>query len=359
VTYQPPASSQSPIERFRALKTPPDDATSAWFRQRGYALESLLGQAFQEANLDPTLSYKAKGEQIDGSFVLDGRVVLIEAKWTADLLPASSIFAFKGKVDGKLVGTIGMMIAVNGFSDDAHDALRFGKDLNVLLMDGDDLEVALDIGIAEAMRLKVRAAADRGLAYLNLAPVRGAVRTPRDPQPGVIEGSAGPRLIEFIVEGRTDAIIVQTLAKRILQGRGDYDVLVQIAGGKLNIPAVANGSTLGLGIPHGRSAYRQIIVADGDGDPESTQQILGQALDRPAPVIVIEPSIEQWFADGGRELSAEALRYVARTRGGGLETFAASLDLALLRAHSESFQAFEAAVLGEPLADASVPVRFT
>lgn len=349
MTDQPPPPDPDLRERFDALKTPPAGAPSSWYRERGYDLERLLAQAFAEDELNPTLGYKTKGEQIDGSFVLDGRVILIEAKWTADPLPASSIFAFKGKVDGKLVGTIGVMIAVNGFSEDAHDALRFGKDLNVLLMDGADLDYAFAFGMEDAMRLKVRAAATRGLAYHNLTPVRGAVRTPRTPPPpGVLHGSGGPRLIEFIVEGRSDAVIVQALAKRILLGQGDYDLLVQIAGGKLNIPMVAIGSNAGFGLTSGRSPYRQIIVADGDGDPDQTRQVITQALDRPAPVIVIEPSIEQWFSDAGHEMPAPTMRHVARTGGEALANIVGTLDLDLLRDRSESFRAFKAAVLGEP-----------
>jgi hypothetical protein len=41
---------------------------------------------------------------------------LLEAKWHRDEfeLPASTIYEFKGKVDGKLVGTVGIFISMSG-----------------------------------------------------------------------------------------------------------------------------------------------------------------------------------------------------------------------------------------------------
>ncbi len=58
--------------------------------------------------MDPHTSMRPKGEVIDGSFVLDDRYFLLEAKWHKDPIPASDLYAFKGKVDGKLIGTIGV-----------------------------------------------------------------------------------------------------------------------------------------------------------------------------------------------------------------------------------------------------------
>jgi len=342
----PPTPEAAPPlkQRFDNLKVEPAVLPKGWANRRGYEFERLLNDAFHDADLDPTMSYKAEGEQIDGSLVLDHRVVLIEAKWTADELPASAIYTFKGKVDGKLVGTIGVMIAVNGFSEDAHNALRFGKDLNVLLMDGADLDVAFQHGMASAMRTKLRAAAEIGTAYYNLKPVRASVTTAQAKRQGNIRGSSGPRPLEFVVEGRSDAIIVQALAKRLLQGRGDFTIAVQIAGGKLNVPTIANGSWMESSLPLDAYARtRQIIVVDGDGDPEQTRAEMKKRLDRPADIIVIEPSIEQWFLDAGREMSVETMRRVARKTEALLE-LVGTFDLDLLRRQSPSFRDFENAL---------------
>lgn len=37
--------------------------------------------------------------------------MLLEAKWTKNPMPASSLYQFKGKIDGKLAGTLGLFTA--------------------------------------------------------------------------------------------------------------------------------------------------------------------------------------------------------------------------------------------------------
>ena len=73
-----------------------------------------------------------------------------------------------GKVNGKLVGTIGLFASMSGFSRDSVDALVAGKELNLILMDGDDVRAVVcgDIAIEDAIQLKLRAAAEAGTAQL-------------------------------------------------------------------------------------------------------------------------------------------------------------------------------------------------
>jgi hypothetical protein len=71
---------------------------------RGRKFERWLNQLLSEENLEPRTAYRPKGEEVDGSFIYRDRTYLIEAKWIADEVLASTIYQFKGKVDGKLVG---------------------------------------------------------------------------------------------------------------------------------------------------------------------------------------------------------------------------------------------------------------
>jgi hypothetical protein len=89
---------------------------------------------------------------------------LVETKWQQEPVPASTVYAFRAKVDGKLIGTMGVFIAINGFSDDAPEALRRGKEINVLLFDGEDLEYALTArySFSDVLRAKLRHAAQYG-----------------------------------------------------------------------------------------------------------------------------------------------------------------------------------------------------
>src|SRR5688500_9312943 len=93
-------------EDFEKWKAVPMSADAAWFAQRGRALEGLICQILEAERLEPRLRFRPKGEEIDGSFVFGGRVYLLEAKWTTRPVAASELYAFRGKVDGKLVGTI-------------------------------------------------------------------------------------------------------------------------------------------------------------------------------------------------------------------------------------------------------------
>ena len=85
----------------------------------------------------------------------------------ANPLPASTLYQFKGKVDGKLTGTLGVFISISGYAKDAVDALTLGKDLNVILVDRNDMDAAIlrGNGFKKVLKLKLRKAAEEGVIY--------------------------------------------------------------------------------------------------------------------------------------------------------------------------------------------------
>ncbi|MBI1929049.1 restriction endonuclease [Candidatus Poribacteria bacterium] len=137
-----------------------DDAS----QERGYQLEELILELLKLEELNPAPPYKGGGEQIDGFFEMEGRYFLVEMKWSKEPLPASEVYAFRAKVDGKLVGTVGVFIAINGFSEDAPEALRYGKEINVLLFNGQDIDFALmdEYSFRQILKVKLRYAAQYG-----------------------------------------------------------------------------------------------------------------------------------------------------------------------------------------------------
>ncbi|APE12542.1 hypothetical protein BO226_24570 (plasmid) [Rhodococcus sp. 2G] len=155
---------------FSAAHELPPTATKAEKADRGREFEGALIEMFNEDGLKPRASYRPTGEEVDGSIWLDGRTYLFEAKWTSAAHPASSLYQFKGKVDGKLTGTIGLFFSMSGYSTDAVDALIAGKDLNLVLFDRADVDLVIKnrIGIAEAIRLKLRAAAESCTPFAQL-----------------------------------------------------------------------------------------------------------------------------------------------------------------------------------------------
>ena len=157
--------------QYQGFKRPPTGAQPQWYRRRGREFERILSALLEEEGLDPRLHYRLAGEEIDGSFVLGHRVFLLEAKWQKHPITASTLYEFKGKVDGKLVGTLGIFISMSGYSKDAVDALTVGKDLNVVLLDGADVDICMEksAGFKVLLLHKLRLAAEKGLVYPRLS----------------------------------------------------------------------------------------------------------------------------------------------------------------------------------------------
>lgn len=194
-------------QAFRDADALPVTATPAEKATRGRQLEKILSAMFDEGGLQPRLSYRPKGEEVDGSIWLHGRTVLIEAKWTGDAHPASSLYQFKGKVDGKLVGTLGLFISVGGFSEDSVDALVAGKELNLILADGDDLRTIVEgqISVVDALDRKLRAAGDAGTPFLPLVASAGSPQTAVGQHVVVVEGPSDAKLLEAVMR-KTGAV---------------------------------------------------------------------------------------------------------------------------------------------------------
>lgn len=146
-------------EEFLTLCTETDP------RKRGLALEALLRRLFVLYDLQPHGSYANPGEQIDASIVAFGRHLLVESRWTTDLTSPKEVRDFQGKVRVKLDATLGLMVSMAGFTEDA--VAIADRDLNVILMDGQELAVVFQ-GITDFAQLldrKLRRAADRGQAF--------------------------------------------------------------------------------------------------------------------------------------------------------------------------------------------------
>ena len=110
-------------------------------QERGYKFESFLNQLFLLYDLDPKCSYKTNGEQIDGAFTHNNQDYLIEAKWVANRISPSTLYSFEGKINTKLKTTLGLFIAINGFSDECSSINRTSS---LLLMDYVDILCVLE-----------------------------------------------------------------------------------------------------------------------------------------------------------------------------------------------------------------------
>ncbi len=332
---------------FESLAALPESADPAQKRRRGRRFEEFLRNLLAADDLAPRIRIRPDGEEIDGSFVLNDRTFLLEAKWHAAPLPASSIYQFKGKVDGKLVGTLGVFISMSGFSEDAVDALTVGKDLNVILFDGSDVEAAVDSpnGFRTVLLAKLRAAGEEGLVYFAF---RSSLATPDSSEVMLREeaGRPAPQDVIVVAEGHADRAVLAELTRRIIQQEGlSISARFLVAGGKQSIAPLAN-----LARKLSSSQSSLIVVADTDGDRHGTEERLCTVLqDRRATLVLIEPELEAWLFPEAEKARA-ALAENAQREGENPVSYATRvariLPLEELRMANRDFAVFYDAIVG-------------
>jgi hypothetical protein len=130
----------------------------------GLALEKLLNRLFDAFTLRPRQPFRVVGEQIDGSFELDGQIYLLESKWEKHPLPEADLLVFRGKIEGKSTFTRGVFIALNDISAPAREAITRGKAPSFFVMKGHDLMMILSeaISLTDFLRKRVRLLAEEG-----------------------------------------------------------------------------------------------------------------------------------------------------------------------------------------------------
>jgi hypothetical protein len=130
----------------------------------GLALEKLLNRLFEAFELQPRQPFRVVGEQIDGSFALDGHIYLMESKWEEQPLPEADLLVFRGKIEGKSTFTRGVFIALNDISPQARDAITRGKAPSFFVVNGHDLMMVLSeaISLTDFLRRRVRLLAEEG-----------------------------------------------------------------------------------------------------------------------------------------------------------------------------------------------------
>lgn len=132
---------------------------------RGYEFEKFLTRLFNSFGLNARGSFRLVGEQIDGSFELNGHTYLVEARWQNQQTAVKDLHGFHGKIGEKAAWTRGLFVSYIGFSQDGLTA--FGRSKNIICMDGLDLSEALtrELPLDVVLERKVRNAAETGQAF--------------------------------------------------------------------------------------------------------------------------------------------------------------------------------------------------
>lgn len=111
-------------------------------QSRGQRFNGLIAEVFQSWGIDAHADFDARGN-IDVAFSLDGTRYILEAKWEAEPADTGTIAKLQKRVRQRLGGTIGVVLAMSGFSPDAHHDLRDGERLEVLLIEREHFEAIL------------------------------------------------------------------------------------------------------------------------------------------------------------------------------------------------------------------------
>lgn len=136
--------------------------------ERGYAFELFLKDLFDAFRMTAREPFRLVGEQIDGSFDLNGETYLLEAKWLNKKVGQAELGAFHAKLDQKASWARGLFVSFNGFTEVGLQA--FGNGRRLICMEGRDLYEAFNRGIAldRAISLKTRHAAETGEVFAPL-----------------------------------------------------------------------------------------------------------------------------------------------------------------------------------------------
>jgi hypothetical protein len=135
---------------------------------RGYAFEGFLKELFDANGLAGRSSFRLVGEQIDGSFEMNGETYLLEAKWTNLPVSAADLRSFNAKVEDKASWSRGLFVSNSGFSEEG--LVAFGRGKSLVCMDGLDLFEMLQgkLTFADVLARKVRKAAETGRPFVRL-----------------------------------------------------------------------------------------------------------------------------------------------------------------------------------------------
>ncbi|WP_215875259.1 restriction endonuclease [Acidithiobacillus ferrooxidans] len=135
---------------------------------RGLRFEGFLNELFAGFGLAPRGAFRLVGEQIDGSFRLQGQTYLVEAKWHGPQIGFADLMTFSGKVAGKASWARGLFVSNSGFTADGLEAFSRGRQTNLICVDGLDLYEVLSrkVSLIDVLEEKGRRAAETNRAFV-------------------------------------------------------------------------------------------------------------------------------------------------------------------------------------------------
>lgn len=166
---QPPATAGTlNAAKAQELETHLIEITKLDPQARGLRFEGFLNELFASFGLAPRGAFRLVGEQIDGSFRLQGQTYLVEAKWHGPQIGFADLMTFSGKVAGKASWSRGLFVSNSGFTADGLEAFSRGRQTNLICVDGLDLYEVLsrNVSLIDVLEEKARRAAETNRAFV-------------------------------------------------------------------------------------------------------------------------------------------------------------------------------------------------
>ena len=126
------------IARYGAMRR-----LNGYTRQnRGTAFNELIADMLNLNGIPARFSVRGEGE-IDVAFSINGIRYVLEAKWRRDKASAADIAKLNMRVEQRFISTIGVFVAVNGYSQNALRAVNFGRRMLMILLTQSHIEAML------------------------------------------------------------------------------------------------------------------------------------------------------------------------------------------------------------------------
>ena len=138
-------------------------------QDKGYAFEKYLNSLFKAFNLDPHASYRTEHDQIDGSFVLDGNTILIEAKYRTNTIPKDDLILFSNKIESKSHFPKGLFVTYSSVHEKAIEYFT-DKSARIVILTVEELFLLCQnkYSLPKVLQAKFRALDEQGVIYKHI-----------------------------------------------------------------------------------------------------------------------------------------------------------------------------------------------
>jgi hypothetical protein len=136
-------------------------ASDADPHERGFVLQELLATVFTLHGIPIVRSFQrnAGGEQIDAAFELDGWHYIVECRWRKKLADIRELDGLLGQINRSGKQTMGLLLSINGWSENVVPLLKQNPEKSIILMEGYDLRtiLAVPLDLRRVLKTKISA----------------------------------------------------------------------------------------------------------------------------------------------------------------------------------------------------------